>query len=271
MNNAPASIFLCGCGWLGKYAVAAWQGRYNIRATTRDTEKVAMLNAQGIKAHRFTLGDDVSTLLTLANGSTMILNIPAGRRTVSHSDYVRRMCQLLDALSQQGPSHLIFVSTTSVYGENATGEVTENSPLLPETPSAKANAEVEAYLQSHYQKPFTILRLAGLIGPDRHPIYSLQGRQLTHPERRINLIHVADVVWALERLHIMGGANNSLHLCCHEHPQRQDFYLWAAQQKGLSPPVFLPSQERAQGKYVNAQMTWSYLQLQPTYPSPFAM
>lgn len=271
MTQTPSSLFLCGCGWLGKYAVEAWQGRYRLCATSRDETKVEALGQQSIHARCFTLGDPHSELLSLARESTMILNIPAGRRAESHNEYVRQMLMLVDGLVQSPPPHLIFVSSTSVYGEHVSGDILETSAVAPDTGSARANAAIEAHIRSQYPFPFTILRLAGLIGPDRHPVTSLQGKALSNADSPVNLVHVDDVVRALERLHIMGGVNRTLHLCCREHPSRQAYYTWAAQQRGLTPPTFSSSNDHRVGKRINADKSWQYLQIEPAYPSPFSM
>jgi nucleoside-diphosphate-sugar epimerase len=158
-----------------------------------------------------------------------------------------------------------------VYGEDISGDVIETTAISPDTGSARANAAIETHIRSHYSNPYTILRLAGLVGPDRHPIASLQGRQLSDADRPVNLVHVDDVVRALERLHVLGGKSNTLHLCCREHPSRQDYYTLAALQRGLTPPTFSSSHHNHVGKRINADMTWQYLQLEPAYPSPFSM
>jgi hypothetical protein len=116
----------------------------------------------------------------------MFLNTPP-LKNISPSKYVSK-------LPERDGLRIIFISSTSVYGE-INGIFTESSPTYPLTANATWLAELEAKLKTKFGSQLTVIRPGGLIGGDRHPIYSLSGKQLdTDGEEPINLIHRDDLV-----------------------------------------------------------------------------
>ena len=91
---------------------------------------------------------------------------------------------------------LLFLSSTSLYGKTS-GLIHEEIPALPHTKNAKAILTAEMKIQNS-QIPSIILRLGGLIGNGRHPIFSLTGREgIKSPYNAINLLHIEDLLSAI--------------------------------------------------------------------------
>jgi len=267
------NILICGCGWLGKYLAASLAGKYSVTGTTRSQDKCNEIRTLGASPVLFDLYDDATSLAPHAEQSTVILNIPPGRRNQDLSDYTARMINLIQTLSKTTMSHLIFVSTTSVYGEQ-TRVVKETSSLQPETASARAHEEIEHTIARELPSRFSIVRLAGLTGPDRHPARSLAGRALTQGNKVVNLVHVHDVVTALSKLIQNGPVSRPLHLCSSAHPTRGVYYTWSAKQLHLTPPKFdtaFDEDTAETGKKIDAEESWKQLGLTPDYASPYDM
>jgi nucleoside-diphosphate-sugar epimerase len=268
-------VLLCGCGWLGKQLIAPLQqAGIAVSATSRDLQKVERLAKQGVDAAPFSLGEVLpKSLLPSEYQTTAVLMLPPGRRNKNTDQWETSFKKLIDDLLSRDIDHIIFISSTSVYGDSRNEQVIETSPVAPETASAKAHVRIEQYLQSGAANKATILRLAGLVGNDRHPINTLSGRQLTAPNKLVNLVHGDDIVSALTVLISLGPQSDVLHLCSQEHPQRKRYYDWCAKTCGLEPATFTPDSNELpnQGKWIDASATWERLGITPRYPSPFDM
>lgn len=271
MTIPSPHLIICGYGWLGRYVARKFNTTAVLAGTTRDEAKASDMRARGMTALRFTLGDDVAPLTQLADGATLLLNIPAGRRHNDLTEYQAHMCDLVKAFAQTSLGHLIFISTTSVYGDQTDDPVTEHSPLAPDTASAHANAGIEACIKTMLPERYSILRLAGLTGPDRHPVHMLAGRTLDKGNKRINLVHISDVVNAIDVLVNRGPANRVLHLCSELHPKRGEYYTSCAKKLHLPAPTFSDTSEPPCGKTVDAADTLNYLGLSLVMPDPDGM
>ena len=115
---------------------------------------------------------------------------------------------------------------------------------MPQTLSAKAIVAAENALKNG-KTPVTILRLAGLIGNGRHPIFSLQGRSnIRSPFNAINLLHIDDLIGAIETLIARNGKISSekafevYNIVTPTHPNRMSYYQAIARYLNLPIPTF---------------------------------
>lgn len=264
------NVVICGYGWLGRYLAASLLPTSTLTATTRSDDKLLTLKSKGIQGIRFSLGEDSEALLHALKGATLVLNIPPGRRNSQLDDFTRHMKELIDDAKLAGVAKVVFISTTSVYGDAVSREVKETSAVMPETASAKAHVDIEQHIAATIEH-YNILRLAGLVGPDRHPVNSLSGKSLEAGNKQVNLVHIEDVVAAL--VNIIGGAcsNTTLHLCSNNHPKRGVYYHEAAIAKQLPPPVFSDTDKPPTGKTINAIDSWEALGVVPRFADPKTM
>ncbi|BFT31465.1 SDR family oxidoreductase [Alteromonas sp. D210916BOD_24] len=265
-------VVICGYGWLGGYLGTSLQRGNTIIGTVRNKEKATLLNKQGITAIQYTLGDDTGILCHYLKDATLVLNIPPGRKNNDLADFSSNMCSLINDAIAAGVAHILFISTTSVYGDSTENTVTEYSATHPESASAKAHVAIEHHLSSLADKvKVSIVRLAGLVGPDRHPAYSLSGRTVSAGNKRVNLVHINDVVDALRTIISSPSAQSLYVLCSTSHPKRGEYYTQAAQALHILPPEFSDTQLAPCGKVVDATQSWRALNLAPVYASPFDM
>jgi nucleoside-diphosphate-sugar epimerase len=277
MNN---KLVICGYGWLGRYLGKAMSATHTIIATTRSEEKALKISDKHIKGLVFSLGDDTTTLCEALGNATLVLNIPPGRRNTQLDDFTDNMLTLIDNAVAARVARIIFISTTSVYGDNRTDVLNEHASTQPETASAKAHVAIEQHLldlKANANVDVKIVRLAGLTGPDRHPVNSLSGRTLNAGNKRINLVHIHDVVAALKTLILADSSKNNTsktdstdlyHLCSLQHPKRGDYYTQAAQKKGIAAPTFSESDLAPTGKVIDAKASWALLGILPDYANP---
>ncbi|ALS97243.1 SDR family oxidoreductase [Lacimicrobium alkaliphilum] len=262
------SISICGCGWLGQpLAFQFLQQGYRVLGTCRHKHKQQKLSADGIETWLFQLGDPLPD--AIAGADICILNIPPNRKTIEPVSFVHSIKLLTDQLLRRGCQQILFISTTSVYG-NSQGKVDEQTAPTPNTASGFAHMEIEQYLLATGKA--SILRLAGLIGQNRHPVKFLAGRTLDKGHQRVNLVHLEDVLKTIIAIIKGNHWGQVFHLSATEHPTRQDFYCQAAGLAELAPPVFTTDKvSSGPGKEIDARATLRQLGISLNYPDPMQM
>ena len=234
---------ILGCGWLGEpLARELVASGYQVRGSSTRAERLPALRALGLEAFQIELtpsgfrGDIADFLRGL---DVLVFNIPPGLRRNPEADYAGRIGHLVNALRQANFPRLIYVSSTSVYGR-LQGVVDESTLPLPDTESGRQLLEAEARVwHDHIRRSTLIVRLGGLLGPDRHPAEMLSGRTgLTGGADPVNLIRLHEALHilrlALERSD-WEGVVNAVHP---EHPTKADFYGQEAMRLGLDPPAY---------------------------------
>ncbi|MCY7295333.1 oxidoreductase [Alteromonas sp. a30] len=263
------SISILGAGWLGFALAEQLQSTGNsIRLSKQTQDDVNTLKAQGWEAAAFSLGQSLPDTLV---SEIAIINIPPRRRTVDPVLFFRNVCLLCDELMQKGTQRILFISTTSVYGEQP-GIIDHTSPTSPKTDSGKAHVNIEHHLLQHYPHQVSILRLAGLVGGTRHPINSLAGKtNIAQPYQPVNLVHRKDVINTINAILDKDAWGETFLLCSTEHPTKQEYYTWAATQLSLKPPQFVETPIPENPRQIDCQNTLSRLNVKLVYPSPFDM
>lgn len=265
-------VAVIGAGWLGLPLCEKLKNSgKTVYATKRSAQDAEQVTYKGIDAFAYELGDEALPE-SLTKCHLYIINIGAGRRRFEKNVFETQMIKLLRQCLDDKRKKLIFVSTTSVYGERVR-EIKEDAEVEPISDSAQAHVAIEDFLKNNFPKSCTILRLAGLISEDRHPAVHFDGKKdVTQAHRMVNLIHRDDAISAIEKIIEKKLFGRVFHLCASEHPTRKDYYCWAAEQLELVPPQFLDETEQpATGKKIDASDTLEALELELKYPSPYGM
>ncbi len=228
-------VAILGCGWLGKQLAQSLieRGTHVIGSTT-SAEKVSGLKAFGVDARimNFLATDQQQIAEFIGDSKTAVILIPP-----KSPEYPEMLVRIRE--STRVP--IIFTSSTSVYGQTS-GTVTESSPVADTVLARGEKALTDA----------TILRLAGLVGPGRHPVTSLSGRSgVAGPEAPINLIHSADVVRAIIACMDRSIRSQVINVVAPYHPSRRDYYVAQAISRGLPPPSF--ADDKAGGKIFRSE------------------
>ena len=267
-------IAVVGCGWLGlPLALSLQKSGHNIVATRRSEAGCKQLTSHGCNSVHFELGHTYSQqqLAPILDANLLILNIPFSRKTSNNTEFSNNIQTLLQQAKNSQIANIIFISTTSVYGSQQS-ELTENSLTAPNTLSGQANLEVEQLTQQYFGLQATVIRLAGLVGGTRHPINFLAGKtELSAANQVVNLVHQADVIQSIESVINNNLWGHTFVLSAYEHPTRQAYYTWAANQLGLVVPEFLEEQSESSGKTINATESLKKLGVKLKYPSPYDM
>lgn len=247
---------------------------YRIKAATTDPEKAEHLRQSGLETYIVKLSGAADAELPPAffAADILILTVPPGGRRDPEVErtYPAKIRQAITAAKAGGVEHLLFTSSTGIYGEQQ-GIVTEDSPLTPVTASGKALVKVEALLRDNYGPQLTVLRLAGLVGGERQPGRWFAGKQdVPGGEQVVNLVHRQDVMAIIEQIIDESHWGQTLNICADEHPTKAEFYPAAARALGLKAPTFMVTESKDRGKLVENERSKVLLGYRYEFSDPIA-
>jgi len=243
-------ISILGCGWLGlplaKSLIA--KRRYFVNGSTTSENKLSILKDAGINPFLVALeSESISETINdfLAESEILIIDIPPKLRgnipetsASSRKVFVEKIENLIPFIEKSTIKKVLFVSSTSVYGDE-NGIITEETIPNPETESGKQLLLAEALLQKNQNFETTILRFGGLIGEDRHPVKFLAGKEnLENPDAPVNLIHQNDCIEIIEAIIQQSKWNEVFNAAAPFHPTRQEYYTQKAKEQNLILPKF---------------------------------
>jgi nucleoside-diphosphate-sugar epimerase len=251
---ATAKLII-GCGYLGRRVARRWIADGDtVYALTRSPDNARQFESLGIHP----IPGDVlnrASLHALPPAESVLYAVGFDRRAGQsrREVYVDGLENVLSVATGGRPSKFIYVSSTSVYGQNTGEWVDENSECRPESPNGQVCLEAEQRLHRQFP-PAMIVRLAGLYGPERlvARIDQLRaGAPLAgNPDAWLNVIHVEDAAAAIIACERLGRAG-SIYLGCDDRPiPRREYYARLAALVGAPPPGFdggpLSADERPQ-------------------------
>ena len=249
-----STVSVLGCGWLGfPLAKELIHRGYVVKGTTTRLDKISLLRSSGIQAHHLVIEDQITGSISgFFDSDILILNIPPGRRRANVEEmYPQQIEKVLTYCRQGTVRRLIFVSSTSVYGKSPR-LVTEDSVVAPETASGRGLVMAERHVMEDTALiGKTVLRMAGLIGPDRNPARFLAGKSnLNDPDAPVNLVHLTDCIEVITKVIRGNHWNEVFNVCSDEHPGRKTYYTKKAIESNLSPPLFT-SESGGEGKIIS--------------------
>ncbi len=234
-------ISILGCGWLGLPLgeFLAQQG-HAVKGSTTQPEKLNSLKQNGINPFLISINDKqvIGEINAFLDTEILILNIPPKRIPEIIQYYPDQMKIILEQLKNSPIQHVLFVSSTSVY-QNTNTLIDESIIPKPEKNSGMALVKAEKLFQNQYSFSTTIVRFAGLIGPDRNPGRFLAGKKdLDGGRNPVNLIHRDDCIRIINEIIVKECWGEIFNGCHPDHPTRKDYYTQMAQQMNLDPPIF---------------------------------
>ncbi len=258
-------ITILGCGWFGlPLAKSLLSKGYNVKGSTTSATKLKTLKEAEIMPFQIQLNEqeiigNVSDFLHETD--VLIIAIPPGlRKEILSSEemtFINKMKTLIPYIEKSGIQKVLFVSSTSVYGDRfPIIEYTESTQTHPDTESGRQLVLSEKLLQSNIHFKTTVIRFGGLLGEDRHPIKFLAGRtQIENPDGPVNLIQREDcigiIIKALDFAYIdkWGETFNAV---APQHPTRKNYYQKKAQQFNLPLPNFVED-TKSKGKIISSK------------------
>jgi nucleoside-diphosphate-sugar epimerase len=184
-DSRAHGVLILGCGFLGN--VLAQRLTFKgvpVIGTARGEPQLGIIRTRGATPLKFEGPDSISRL-SLKIGA-VVMSIPPEANLDS---------ALIERVADFGltAGKVLYISSTSVYGDRNGAETFEDTPPNPQTPKAEARLEAE----QRWQKiGASVLRPSGIYGPGRSLLHRLAAgkyRQIGESTSLINRIHVVDL------------------------------------------------------------------------------
>ncbi len=266
-------VAIIGLGWYGLPLGRSLSAKAIVVGTKSTQAGVAEAEVVGIAATVLSMVPEVKIENTelLADTDCAVVNLPPGRSSAGMvNQYFSRIQSLTGILAKGNLQHLLFVSSTGVFGEHQQ-EVDEHTIAEPTTESGRALAECEAWLWAKWKGRLSILRPAGLVGDSRHPGRFLAGRQnLPGKNHPVNLVHRDDLIALTHAIIETDFGSKIWHAVAAAHPAKEAYYTRAAQALNLPMPGFDQS-DYSLGRTVHGDISRKLTLIKFKYDDPHEM
>jgi nucleoside-diphosphate-sugar epimerase len=254
-------LLIIGCGDVARRLIPLVRGRYVIYALARDRSRFPELRALGLKIVWGDL-DRPDTLTALPGLAHDVVHFAPPPTTKGSRD--TRTGHLIATLGKGKslPQHLVYISTSGVYGDCGGALVYETQPLRPQTERAKRRVDAERQLRDWGARTgvrVTIVRAPGIYAADRLPLERLtRGTPALRggEDSFVNHVHADDLARIVVAALRHGHANRSYN-AVDDAPQRMgDYFDLVADNFGLPRP---PRIAREEAKRTLSPQLWSFM------------
>lgn len=277
-------VLILGCGYVGTpLALRLREAGHAVWAVRRPGTDVSDLVPHGI----IPVSAEVTQLDSLANGLQGLrfdwmvnaLSSRGGGEEGYRRLYLQGTQNILEQFNKNPPLCYVHLSSTSVYGQCDGDWVTESSPAEPSNGTSRILVEVEQALLTAKQRtgwPATILRSAGIYGPDRGHLFLqfLKGeaRITGDGSRWLNMAHRDDLVAAIESSFAHPKPPDIVNVGDDEPVTEMAFFQWLADTLSRPMPPSIPAEAKvrkrgATNKQVSNHLLKETLLPQLKYPS----
>lgn len=238
------SVSIVGLGWLGLPLARHLKNLgWEVKGSKRTHEGVEQMRLLRLETYHLELTPEINAdpddLSELFKTDALVINIPPSQYFFQPLDYVEGIKNVVNEALLHSISHIVFIGSTSIFPD-ISAQFDENCPPKPETETGKALVEIENWLLQLNDIDVDIIRFAGLVGDDRHPVHILSGRQdIQQGNTPVNLVHIDDCARAVQLLLETPGYRRLYHLSAPSHPTRVEYYTRSAEILGLNPPHFI--------------------------------
>jgi nucleoside-diphosphate-sugar epimerase len=280
-STKPLSVGIIGCGWLGTaLALSLLKTQAKVIATTTSATKQENLTRLGITTNLLTLPCAIKALnkLPIFKQQQLVICITPQLKYGKY-DYAEKIANIAKAAEYNNVKHIILLSTTAVY-RGLSGKIDETVNVNLDNEKVQCLIKAENEL-ANFSGQTSIIRLAGLVGENRHPGNFLAGKtKLANAQAQVNVIHQQDAVGIIKTLLTLNETSteqvnrrhsdeiyNAVSLT---RASRQKFYQQAAKALALTPPEFNPNNVNTTDKMISAKKIQDKLNYQFVYPDLLA-
>jgi nucleoside-diphosphate-sugar epimerase len=222
------TISLLGSGWLGLALARNFQRKpFSVNASTRTLARLDQL--QEVEAIPYLIDIDSLTgnVGAFLDCDVLIVNITS-KNILSYIELIRN-------IEASTVRRVLFVSSSSVY-QNTNDLVTESEGLENDDSPLY---QIERLFMSSAHFKTTVVRMAGLIGPGRHPgRFFKRDKLVEQPDSPVNLIHQTDCVNIINQIIEQKVWGEVFNACASSHPTKREFYGQARLSLSQLPPNY---------------------------------
>ncbi len=244
-------VSILGCGWLGLPLAQSFIAEgIKIKGSTTKPQKLDILSANKIDPYLIQLADirHNSNLDNFLSSKLLIINVPPSRDFNTVDDYLKSLTLLNQYIENSAVKNLIFISSTSVYSY-AVQEIDENG-AIEESGLGQKLFLAEQIFRTNKHLNTTVIRMAGLFGPNRLPGRFFAGKaSVANGLAPVNMIHLDDCVAIIKKVVALEYWNQTINACTPHHPSRKEFYTEAIRLYGGTIPEFV--EENGQYKLIS--------------------
>jgi nucleoside-diphosphate-sugar epimerase len=239
--NEKPMVSILGCGWYGlALAKALIADGYLVKGSTTSKNKLEVLKDAGISPHLVIFEPEEHHFdHAFFESEILIISIPPKRNSPTLLNYPDKIRAIADEAKKHQVKQVIFISSSGVY-EDGNFTVNETVSPHPNNEAGKLILAAEKLLQAETAFCTTIIRFAGLIGPERTLTKHLAGKaNIPNGLVPINLIHLTDCIGLTEMIISKKAFGEIYHGVCPHHPTRADFYTKNCLAHGVEAPRFI--------------------------------
>lgn len=243
-------LFICGVGYLGsRIAKQALAKGMRVSGLTRTEKKMAALNNEGIQMIYADLVEQ-RWYKEMTEPVDYLLNcVSAGDGGIKgyRRAYLEGMHSLLQWTVGRFSGRLIYTSSTGIYPFSDGGLIDEDTPFEAQSKASEVLLAAEEFLQYNSPNGWTILRLAGIYGPERHYLLNQirSGENVLPGEGEVylNLIRIEDVCSAIWKVWEAAEVSlNTIYNVADDQPAlKREVVQWLARQTQQKMPTFDPN------------------------------
>lgn len=238
------SLFVFGLGYCAMHYVATRAVSGRVSGTVRTADKAERINAAHAHINALVFDGpavDPTIRPRLQSATHFLVSIPpeaSGDPVLAHFGEAIANARNL--------GHVVYLSTIGVYGDADGTWIDEDAPTQPNSVRNRARIIAEQQwlaLGERAGRHITILRLAGIYGPDRNALVNLRegkARRIVKRGQVFNRIHVEDIARAIAAAFAPDAASGVFNVTDDEPAPPQDVIAHAAKLLGMEPAPEIP-------------------------------
>ncbi len=255
-----SSLYIVGCGDIGtRVARLAAARQLKVYALSRGIKFPHDSVVSGVE-FKFCDLDDAESLSKLDfTGAALLYAAPPPGGGVTDT----RVSSFLAAIKQGcEPLKIVYLSTTSVYGDCGDELISEERPVNPANHTARRRCDAENCFSTWGQErgvPVIVLRVSGIYGAGRIPMQRILSQEPLLDEQEVgftNRIHSDDLATVCLAALDKGEGGEIFNVCDGEISKMTDYFNAITDQLNLPR---LPQVSREEARKVMSPLMFSYM------------
>mgnify|MGYP001452431022 CR=1 FL=1 len=224
------NTLILGCGYIGFALLQYWNTKTRFIGVTTTTKKKYDTLKQDKCNPYLTKVNTTPFFSSLITKYTNIIVALAPKHKYLYKSTYLETAQIISEIlkNHSSPKHIIYLSSSSVYGNQYGEWVNENGEIAIQSKHQEILYETEKIYLTQFMPHIrtTVLRLGGIYGPNREHITRLKNYESSITKQGnvfCNWIHQEDAVRAVDWIlqHELQGIYN---ICSSDHPTKKKFY-----------------------------------------------
>ncbi|HET7315407.1 SDR family oxidoreductase [Salinisphaera sp.] len=229
--TVEVSTVIVGCGDTGvRIAARAVAAGETVLGIVRGEDSAARLRSVGGRSRRIDLDGPVGDLPACRR---LVYSAPPARAQATDA----RMARVLEAMPGV-PAHVVYISTSGVYGDCGGDWVDEARPVAPDTDRAKRRVDAERRIMG-WARHAVVLRAPGIYGPGRLTLDRVRAGEPVLADRAggwTNRVHVDDLAGIAWHMATEPPPHAIYNACDGVPTRREAYYDTLAELLGVAAP-----------------------------------